>query len=452
MLGSLRGNVSFRLRIIKLCGFLGVTCLALTCARCSAQDEADPVLAVMELYQQELKQLRSRGSSESARMLFNREWRDRLDAVLKEHKDSQYWDVGVRELIGLNNGIGDYDRAAELASQLAEKATDVGEKITWLGERGEVARLSYITNNHKEDRDLAIVAFQDVLSLAYDGGLDELPSKVACRCAVYAGQLALLLVDVNTTESIAAAIEHLRRIRSYVDNSEDCNQEYATTDYGSEGLARLQISVAVRAKDANVAEEALAAIAKIAQSDASSLRCKFSQDVYAVAEGLYGEDSHGYQSIIDRWLNKTPADTWTPNLEFYLARSLFSDKKDARALPLYEKLAKSHKEHFIQLDREALRAGQGGYYAEILSNLSQIYGRAGNWDQSSQYADSFAKLYPNDPRVGAVDPAADLKRLKQSRETALSGAPHSAFWLCVNVGVVLACVCLLLIRRMRRAA
>jgi tetratricopeptide (TPR) repeat protein len=313
-------------------------------------------------------------------------WKQRFQKVIESNPKSPALENAKVKLLGLCNGLSDFDDSKQLLSGMIESQS-VSEKICWLNELGEISRAEFAVSHSIEDAKAALDAFGKAQDLYLS--LEESQKKVLGKRQIIALSMAGdLSANVPGEEAnVPLLYSDARKIfQEYV----NCGAEAVASGCDRETLLQEEMQGWIRCGNKEKATEILAELSKT-----TPLRWTPSYYALMYAEHIYAAEPQQYQRFLDDWSKRNPFDERMPILWARLAFSYYDTEQYIEALPIYELLRNKYIISFQKLEPLAFKDGRGGCCDRILSNLAVIYMRMGKLDEAEKVKDELRVLLPN---------------------------------------------------------
>ena len=132
----------------------------------AVQPDGDPVLAVLKAYDAAVTEFRKQENPSSAtRMAHYKEWQEHFQKTGSENPHNKYVEIARVKLLGLSNGLGDFDNSQKMLQGMISQAENSIEKIRWLNELGEVSRARYWDTQDRNEAQKSCDAFEQAHAL-----------------------------------------------------------------------------------------------------------------------------------------------------------------------------------------------------------------------------------------------------------------------------------------------
>ena len=369
------------------------------------QITSDPIQSALKEYEEASNEFRTRKNpSTEERIELWREWQTRLTEVVDQNPDSKRITAARIALLGLCNGLGEFDQSEAILSKIIDESDSVEEKIYMYNELGEVLKTKYWGNKSSSIAEESVDAFEKSYSLyrSLPKSSQESPylgsQQVVSLCM--AGRM-LRLLDRRTDSA-----EKYQSARELLQSSQEIAIEAQHLGYDLEGIADLEMVEWVNAKEETRALHCLDILSKL-----SSYRIPPSSYALKYAKLQYAPNSMEFQQFVSEWLDSHSPDEQTPILMAELGISYYNDEQLEKALHIYEDLRSKHASDFQKIEENAFRKGRGGCYGKILYDMAVIYLRQGKVEEAENVKSELTTLLPNTPNLEYLTPesfSADL--------------------------------------------
>lgn len=381
------------LRPLPFVGLILAVVLRLALTPALAVD-TDPVEAALRAYMESETQLRSRQMTKDQKMQWRQEWLQRLLAVAGENPKSAHRPRALRTASRLANSAGNYALSQSIIRQILETVwDDLPQQIEWLTELGEVTRLEFRQNRSDESRKSAIKAFEDANARIEDG-LKAMPQGKEAMTE----QLILNLAWIGelqgdrsaTKDELRSAAQAYRKARLLLQVYGQPQGRLMGLGYDPECLAEHEAISATRGGDLDASQSALDVLLALPNK-----KWPTSMYVKRCAEGAFAIYGKEYQDFIENWLKNAPEDEYTAVLKCQVAESYMRSKAYEKAAAIYEELNTKYVDALLKIDKDAIRQGRGGYYADVLYSLRVFYVNRKEYAKAAVVNRRFLELFPN---------------------------------------------------------
>ena len=132
--------------------------LAVVCFEAIAQSESDPVLATLKAYEEATDEFRKlENLSSDARVAFWRKWQEHFETVVDQNPQSSHIEAAKPQLLGLYNGLGEFDQSQKILREIVSHASNMVEKIYWYNQSGEVCLQEYLAKKDRSEAQKSLV-------------------------------------------------------------------------------------------------------------------------------------------------------------------------------------------------------------------------------------------------------------------------------------------------------
>ena len=346
----------------------------------------DPVVAELMAYDEAADEVRG-NPSPATRLAHCQEWKERIQNVLDENPQSQFAGSARVKLLGLYNGLKEYDKSQALLQELIAEAKTPEEKIGWQNELGTISMRRSLDSQDQNELKKAQEAFEEANKLY----LSLSPEKQK-------GPLGGEQIDSLFTAAVAAreANDHeksatlFRSARELFQSSTECAAHAAMIGYDLEVIAEREMNQWITLRKESDALRCLEILSKLPSF-------RWCPSLYALnyATMWYVNNSKGFQDFVSQWLDENSFDERTPILMARLGFSYFDDGLYDMALPIYETLREKHRGDFQRLEPKAFEQGNGGHYERVLHDLFKIYSQRGDKNKADNMRTELTTLLPD---------------------------------------------------------
>jgi hypothetical protein len=349
----------------------------------------DPIQEAFVAYDVAVNEFRE-NPSPAARLTHRQEWRDRFEKVIADNPNSMSIGAARRQLLGLYNGLDEYDKSQTLLHVMVSEATIPEEKVFFLNQLGTVSRLRYLSSQDQSDSQKSREAFEQANELFLSLPPERQEGRLGGDQIINLGSAAAGARDAGDHERSAMLYRNARELYQSLPE----NAAHAASVCGLESIANQEMNQWIRVKKAAEALKCLEILSNLPSA-------RWSPSYYALnyATQWYEKDSKGFQDFVSNWLAKNDFDERTPILMACLGFSYFDDKIYDKALPIYETLRDKHRGDFQRLETKAFEQGSGGHYEQILYHLSVIYSQGNDRGKIESVKTEMVNLLPESPFV-----------------------------------------------------
>lgn len=401
------GKLSMKTRCLHVSLCMAVLLVVVVCSAVTVGQsmEGDPVWAVIKEYERASDELREQKNlSTDDRVAWMRKWKERFQTVVDQNPKNTGIEVVKIELLGLSNGLGEYDDSQKILDGMISQTDNIEAKIRWYNESGEVAEAKYGTHKDPNEAQKALAAFEKSQNLylslpaSSQNNVEIGGRQIVSLCR--AGRISSSLEDHTKSAALYQSAQELFQ------SSPECAMRAALMNYDLEGITAFEMIEWVHAKNESKSLSCLDILSKL-----DSYRWPPSHYALQYANLQYENDSKGFRNFVSKWLDQHAFDERTPILMAQLGFSYNRDGLHEKALPIYETLRDKHRGDFQKLEPDAFQRGKGGHYAKILSDLAIIYLRQGRVGDAEKVKNELAKQLPKSPDIENLTPkhfSADL--------------------------------------------
>ena len=300
--------------------FILLSLLLLTACAASDDQNADPIHSALKEYEEASNEFRTRKNpSTEERIELWREWQRRRTEVVDQNPDSERITAARIALLGLCNGLGEFDQSEAILSKIIDESDSVEEKISMYKELGEVLKTKYWRNKSSSIAEESVDAFEKSYSLyrSLPKSSQESPylgsQQVVSLCM--AGRM-LRLLDRRTDSA-----EKYQSARELLQSSQEIAIEAQHLGYDLEGIADLEMVEWVNAKEETRALCCLDILSKL-----SSYRMPPSSYALKYAKLQYAPNPMEFQQFVSEWLDSHSPDEQTPVLMAELGISYYTSQ------------------------------------------------------------------------------------------------------------------------------
>lgn len=356
----------------------------------------DPVEVTMRAYTESSAQLSGQGTAVTAeqKMQWRQDWLQRLLTVAADNPKSNHRPRALRECARLANAAGDFALSQSIIRQVLETISgEPLERIVWLAELGEAGKAEFRQNESNAARESAVAALEEANGLIRDS-LEVTPSAKDSLTEQLVLNLAwigdVLSVPSATKDELCRAAQSYGKARQVLQAYGEPRGRLTGLGYDPELLAGHEAVSAVRGGDNEASSRALDFLRTLPNKK---------QPMYlyvkACAERAFAMYGKEYTDFIEGWLKETPEDEGTAVLKCLVADSYLRSKEYDKAAALYEELNTTYVDALMKIDKDAIRQGRGGYYADVLCNLRVYYTGHREYAKAIAVNRRFLELYPN---------------------------------------------------------
>lgn len=330
--------------------------------------QLDPIQMVLEKYREAADNVRENLSPATA-LAHMQEWRDRFEEVIAANPKSEFVNGAKIKLVGLYNGLNELDKSQTLLRKMISDKNMPKENILFLNQLGTISRMRFADSQNKNDLKESLEAFERADELFRSLPPEQQRGNTGGMQIVNLCTAAMTAKEANNHEKSATLFRSAREL--FQSSSESA--AYATSvNYDLEAITNLEMEQWIRLKRESEALKCLEILSHL-----PSFRWCPSYYALKYATQWYGKDSKSFQSFVLKWLHDNPLDDRTPILMAHLGFSYYRDGLYDKARPIYETLRDKYRADFQKLEPKAFEEGNGGYYEQILYDLSKIYMRQG---------------------------------------------------------------------------
>ncbi|MBN1507776.1 MAG: hypothetical protein JW955_13075 [Sedimentisphaerales bacterium] len=366
----------------------------------------DEIENALKEYHEQSGAFRGGQHDPSAKTRFYEMWLPRFITLAETADSPAQREQLLTEAVGLANALEKYSVSQELTAKLRQSQRSWAGQMRWMVEAGEIAENSYKISKSEKDAQAALRHFSDAYNLAKGHEQAVVQSYGLARDYVVAvDKLANLESGINHNHARSADL--YASARGLVDSMHPQARRLIETTHSREVLAANEMLSSARAGQVERSYKVLDEVAAV-----PGARWPGSYYMYQLATVLAPTGDEVFEKEVSQWLSTRPADSWTPFLMFFLANDYKVHGKWTNAAQLYEQLRAQYAEVLLLADEKALEQGRGGYMAQLLYDLCNIYLNLGLKEQAYRAYAELEKLAPQDPRLSVMKRTMDTIALE----------------------------------------
>jgi hypothetical protein len=368
-------------------------------------DPENQLKFLLDSYRNEAEEIRK--ADPDKQIVWKKSWLSRFmraivrSKALGKTKNATY-ESSLLQALALANSLPNYEQADLLCVMLMETSKGPIDIFHWLYERAEINNRWYGSTKDLEKLRTSVQIARECIGQG-KAVLNIINLKasqrdhVAEKLLYIIGKNAIIAKDnIKIGDDIASQMWAFFK-DTYPMLPASAKKRSAETGYSADNIFEHFVPGVIPPGDEAAAAKVLELTTNVLANEKTRRGPSFF--CHLCAKSYDPEQKAKYSSFVSKWIKTAPSDPWLSFLKLSLARSYWLQRDSNLALPICIDLKGQESKVLLEADKEEIKEGQGGYYAELLRILIEIYIEKKQFDLASDNLSTLIGLYPKDSSI-----------------------------------------------------